>query len=60
MKGVQHVINDVLPVYRFLGVPDNLHVNYPECKHDFPVEMRIKAYALIDSVLQHEPADSLN
>jgi len=60
VKGVEHVINDVLPVYRFLGVPDNLHVYYPECKHDFPVEMRTKAYALIDSVLQHEPSDSMN
>jgi len=60
VKGVQYVIHDVLPVYRFLGVPDNLHVYYPECKHDFPVEMRTKAYALIDSVLQHDPADSLN
>ena len=53
-QGVQHVVADVLPVYRFLGVPENLHVYYPECKHDFPIEMRMKAYAQIDSVLEHE------
>jgi Prolyl oligopeptidase family len=60
VKGVQYVIADVLHVYRFLGVPDKLHVYYPECKHDFPVEMRSKAYALIDSVLQHKPDTTLN
>jgi acetyl esterase/lipase len=54
VKGVQHIITDILAVYRFLGVPDNLQVFYPEGGHDFPWEMRTKAYALIDSVLQHE------
>lgn len=60
VKGVQHLIDEVLPVYHFLGVPDNLHVYYPECKHDFPAEIRAKAYALIDSVLQHKSTHVLN
>jgi acetyl esterase/lipase len=55
VKGVQQVIREVSHVYRFLDAPGNLHVYYPECKHDFPLEMRTKAYALIDSVLQHNP-----
>lgn len=58
VKGVQHVIGDVSQVYRFLDVPGNLHVYYPDCKHDFPAEMRTKAYALIDSVFQHKPGDA--
>lgn len=60
VEGVQHVIKEVLPVYRFLGVPDNLHVYYPECKHDFPDEIRAKAYAVIDSVLQHKSTHVLH
>ncbi len=60
VKGVQQVIGDVFNVYRFLDVPDHLRVYYPECKHDFPVEMRTKAYTLIDSVLLHKPANVLN
>lgn len=55
VKGVQHVINEILPVYRFLGVPDNLQVVYPEGGHDFSPEVRTKAYAVIDSVLHHTP-----
>jgi pimeloyl-ACP methyl ester carboxylesterase len=60
VKGVQHVMGDVTNVYRFLDVPGNVHVYYPDCKHDFPTEMRTKAYALIDSVFQHKTADTLN
>ncbi len=54
VKGVQHAIANVLPVYRLQGVSENLHVVYPEGGHDFPPDVRKKAYALIDSVLQHE------
>jgi pimeloyl-ACP methyl ester carboxylesterase len=60
VKGVQYVMGDVTNVYRFLDVPGNLHVYYPDCKHDFPIEMRTRGYALIDSVLQHKPANQLN
>ena len=54
VKGVQNGIANASPVYRFLGVPDNLQVYYPEAEHDFPPEMRVKAYALIDKVLHHK------
>jgi hypothetical protein len=60
MKGVQQVISEVLPVYRFLGVPENVKVFYPQGGHDFPVDMRTHAYAVIDSVLHHTPDTSLN
>ncbi len=57
VKGVQYIVEEILPVYHLLGVPDNLHVYYPECKHDFPVEIRTKAYTLIDDVLRPALAD---
>lgn len=60
VKGVQQVIQEVTHVYSFLEVPGNLHIYYPECKHDFPVEMRTKAYELIDSVFHHKPDGELN
>lgn len=59
VKGVQHIMGDVTDVYRFLEVPGNLHVYYPDCKHDFPAEMRTRAYALIDSVFQYRPGDAV-
>jgi hypothetical protein len=60
VKGVQQVMSEVLPVYRFLDVPSHLKVFYPQGGHDFPVEMRTKAYAVIDSVLHHTTEKSLN
>jgi pimeloyl-ACP methyl ester carboxylesterase len=57
VNGVQYIINEILPVYRFLGVPENLKVVYPEGGHDFSPEVRNKAYAVIDSVL-HTPDTS--
>jgi len=55
VKGVQAIIGKVKAVYDFLHVPQNLHVYYPEAGHDFPPEIRHKAYALIDSVFQYSP-----
>ncbi len=58
--GVKHIIDRVLPVYQFLHATDHLRVYYPECKHDFPSEIRAKAYTLMDSVFHHQKVDSLD
>ena len=39
-------------VYTLLDAPDALQVENPDCQHDFPPEMREKAYALFDEVLK--------
>ena len=38
-------------VFKLHDAGDNLTVFHPDCDHDFPPEMREKAYELIDSVL---------
>lgn len=52
LKGVKTGIENASVVYRLLGVPANLQVYYPEAEHDFPTEVRIKAYEMIDKVFQ--------
>ena len=36
-----------------------LQVEHPDCEHDFPVEMRERAYALFEEHLLAEPAVKL-
>ncbi len=42
------------PVYALYGADSKLQVVHPECGHDFPDEIREKAYAVIDGVLRAE------
>ena len=39
------------PVFELHGHKGRLKVEYPDCGHDFPPEMREKAYELFDEVL---------
>jgi hypothetical protein len=39
-------------VFRLYGHPERLRVEHPDCEHEFPVEMREKAYELFDMVLK--------
>jgi len=39
-------------VFQLYGHPERLKVEHPDCMHEFPVEMREKAYALFDAVLR--------
>jgi hypothetical protein len=39
-------------VFQLYGHPSRLHVEHPDCEHDFPPEMREAAYKLFDSVLK--------
>lgn len=40
------------PVFELYGAAGNLQVEHPDCPHDFPPEMREKAYQLFDRVLK--------
>ncbi|MGI8601785.1 MAG: alpha/beta hydrolase family protein [Verrucomicrobiales bacterium] len=40
------------PVYQLFGKRDNLIIEHPDCGHDFPDEIRQRAYALFDQHLK--------
>jgi pimeloyl-ACP methyl ester carboxylesterase len=40
------------PVYSLYGQPSRLRVEHPDCAHDFPPEMREKAYTLFEAELR--------
>ena len=52
VEGVRQTIAEVEQVYALVGAPENLHVEYPDCKHDFPPEMRAKAYDFLERALR--------
>lgn len=50
-ESVDRVLAAARPVYQLHGVPERIAVEHPDCEHDFPVEMREKAYAWFDRYL---------
>jgi hypothetical protein len=40
------------PIFKLYGHEDHLEVIHPDCEHDFPMEMREKAYKLFESALK--------
>jgi dienelactone hydrolase len=52
VSGVRDCIAAALPVYELLGAKDKLAANYPDCKHDFPPEVRKVAYEWLDRWLK--------
>ncbi len=51
-RSVNRCIVAAQPVYKLLGGDGKLILRHPDCKHDFPDEMRAEAYTVIDSVLR--------
>ncbi len=51
-ESVDRVVKAARAVYALYGVPQNLTVEHPDCEHDFPTEMREKAYALFERTLR--------
>ncbi len=49
---VDRIIAAAKPVFGLYGKPDYLEVEHPDCAHDFPPEMRERAYSLFDKVLR--------
>jgi fermentation-respiration switch protein FrsA (DUF1100 family) len=52
VSGVKECIAAAKPVYALLGAGDKLGANYPDCKHDFPPEVRKVAYDWLDRWLK--------
>jgi hypothetical protein len=52
VRGVKDCIAAAKPVYELLGAGDKLAANYPDCKHDFPPEVRKIAYDWLDRWLK--------
>lgn len=51
-RSVESIANAARPVYTLLGAQGALQVEHPDCGHLFPVEMREKAYRLIEESLR--------
>ncbi len=49
---VDRIVAAARPVFELYGHPERLRLEHPEGGHDFPTEMREKAYALFDQVLR--------
>jgi dienelactone hydrolase len=52
VSGVKDCIAAAAPVYELLGAKEKLKANYPECKHDFPADVRKVAYEWLDRWLK--------
>jgi dienelactone hydrolase len=52
VSGVQDCVAAAMPVYQLLGAGDRLSANYPNCKHDFPPDVRQVAYDWLDRWLR--------
>lgn len=48
VSGVRDCVAAARPVYKLLGVEENLVARYPDAEHDFPSEVRQKAYEFFD------------
>src|SRR6185369_10895320 len=46
-RSVDEIVEAASAVYRLYGAPQNLRVMHPDCGHDFPDEVREKAYRLL-------------
>lgn len=52
VSGVKDCLAAAKPVYELLGVGEKLQANYPDCKHEFPEEVRRVAYDFLDRWLK--------
>jgi hypothetical protein len=50
--GVRDCVAAARPVFKLLDAADNLEVVYPDAEHDFPPEVRARAYAFLDRRLK--------
>lgn len=51
-ESVDRVVAAAKPVYQLFGKPENLLMDHPDCEHDFPDEIREKAYRLLEQHLR--------
>ena len=51
-QSVDRIVAAARHVYELYGKPENLTVEHPDCAHDFPDEMRQRAYSLFERSLR--------
>ena len=51
VEGVKKGISESMKIYSLLESKEKLQVQYPDCQHDFPKELRQEAYDFIDAAL---------
>ncbi len=51
VKGVKKGVSEAAKIYKLLEANEKLQVQYPDCKHDFPKEIRQEAYDFIYATL---------
>lgn len=54
VSGVKDVIAATKPYFERRGVADHLQAMYPDCGHEWPKDVRAKAYAFLDQHLRHQ------
>lgn len=52
VSGVKDCIAAARPVYELLKAKEKLQANYPDCKHEFPADVRKVAYDFLDKHLK--------
>ncbi|MFT3881844.1 MAG: acetylxylan esterase [Gemmatales bacterium] len=52
VDGVRDCVKASMSGYQLYGKAENLFVEYPECEHDFPTEVRQRCYAFFDKHLK--------
>jgi hypothetical protein len=55
VEGVRKGIASASEVYELFDAEANLQVHYPDAAHDFPPEIRLRAYRFIDEIFAHTP-----
>jgi dienelactone hydrolase len=51
-QSVDRILNSARPVYSLYGRESKIHVEHPDCPHDFPEKIREASYAFIDENLR--------
>jgi hypothetical protein len=51
VSGVRDCVAAASPVFELLGAKGKLAVEYPDCAHEFPREMRERAYGFLEGEL---------
>ncbi len=58
-KPVKEAAKEFAKIYKLYGAENNMQIRYPECEHDFPVEVREEAYKFLDKKLKHKSQKTL-
>jgi hypothetical protein len=51
-QSVDRVVEAARPIFQLYGAVNNLEVEHPDCDHDFPEVMRLKAFDLFEKTLK--------